>query len=371
LIVNASQLPKRYFGMHFEEGVAEYQSQKENNGQPFRILLQKNALDRMDRTFEGRPIYVRHVNEVNLKELEREAVGIVVKSFLNEHDGKRWVEFVVFGDAGHEKIAAGWKLSNAYDVTESGPGGKWHNVDYLQEVINGSFDHLALVNDPRYENSVIYTPEEFAAYNKKLKTERDARITNSKGASEMKFSLTKLFNRSEVPADKMKELLACAFQMPNGRDMTFEKLFNDMAEMDEAKKKNDDAEAKGEFPMAHPSHMVEVEEHGEKKRYNVKDLVEKYNCMHKAANDVPSGDEEAKKKALELAAHEEKEIETKKNALETEKKAIEAREKDLTEKTRLFNERKAAAEKGAPAPTVVQPNIMTMADHLALGKQIA
>lgn len=326
MIKNAKSLPKVYFGLHMVEGVAEY---REPGQEPYRILVGEDCLKEMDKTFQGRPVYVRHVDEVNVDNIQLEADGYVVRSFFNKADGKHWAEFIVVSDKAHEAIQNKWVLSNSYCPKRLESGGEWHGVDYSKEIVEGEYDHLAIVPDPRYQESIILTPDEFKEYC--LSKEQELmKISNSKGESKMKLSFfkkTKVENAKEIDLESMSVVLP-----KSGREITITQLVN---EADEHEKKENADMADGD------KHHVMV---GESKM-KVNDLLKAYNdCkneleeMKKKNDDAMKHnddesmnndedeeheekkdnkeDEEAKKKALELAAHEEKEIEEakKKNA---------------------------------------------------------
>lgn len=327
-IKNAKTLPKVYYGLHMVEGVAEYADPSENDGLPYRIFLGESVLKNMDTTFQGRPVFVHHVDNVNLSTLEQEAAGYVVKSFFNQADGKYWAQFIVTSDAGHEAIAKGWKLSNAYMPKQYSAGGKWHNVEYSKEVMEGEYDHLAIVPNPRYEESIILTPEEFKAYN----SEREAELkllANSKGESKMGL---KFFKRTKV--ENAVDLESTIVELKSGKQLSISDLVKNAEDMEE-KKANEEKEAKeGKYPMANGDHMVKVGEH----EMSVNELIAKHQeLMEKHKDDDGSDetenegegademhehhendeDEEAAKKAKELEEHEKKEIaEKKKNAKE-------------------------------------------------------
>ena len=178
MITNAKILPRRFYGLHMAPGVAEYKDETTNNGQPYRIFIGEDVIKNMDSTFEGRPVYVRHVDQVNMDKLQHEADGYVVKSFFNARDGKHWVEFIVVSDKGHEAIRSGWKLSNAYIPKSFAGSGLWHGVEYVKEVMDGEYEHLALVPNPRYEESIILTPDEFKNYNNEKELELQ-KLSNS------------------------------------------------------------------------------------------------------------------------------------------------------------------------------------------------
>lgn len=203
-----NQLPKVFYGLHFYPGVAEY---RKPGKESMRVFLNENTLRSMDASFAGRPLFVIHVEQVNLATLQQDADGYVIKSFYNEADGKHWVQFIVVSDKGHEAISKGYRLSNAYTAGSFAPGGCWNGVDYSQEISSGTYDHLALVNNPRYNESILFTPEEYNAYNneKLMQLRRVANsaddITKAKQPSE-KRSMFDFFKKTKVENEKIEEL---------------------------------------------------------------------------------------------------------------------------------------------------------------------
>lgn len=142
----------------------------------------------MSPSFSGRPVFVDHVDGVdeNINELRKEADGWVVESFYNASDGKTWAKFIIVSDRGMEAIRRGYRLSNAYIPKSFGHSGLWNGVEYQKEVLDGEFEHLAIVQNPRYEESVIMTPEQFKEYNERKTIELKS-VANSKGDNQMKF----------------------------------------------------------------------------------------------------------------------------------------------------------------------------------------
>lgn len=178
---NAKEEPKVYYGLHFADGIAEYDSRK--------VFINQDTAIKMNKTFSGKPLYVGHVENVDLENIQ-EADGFVVESFFNKNDGHHWAKFIVISDKGHEAIRKGWKLSNAYIMKEHGAGGQWHGTDYEKEVTQAEYEHLAIVSDPRYAESVIMTPEQFQTYNTNKQEALENRFINTKGDKKM-FSLFK------------------------------------------------------------------------------------------------------------------------------------------------------------------------------------
>src|ERR1700744_1734004 len=188
---------KIMYGMHFYPGLAQY---SEPNKEPFKIFLNEDTLRKMDSSFAGKPIFVEHVSEVdsNLDELRKDADGWVVESFFNSVDGKHWVKMIVVSDKAERAIKNGFRLSNAYIPRLNGKAGQWNGIDYQNEVVDGEYEHLAIVNNPRYDESVIMTPEEFKMYNENLQIELK-RIANSKPQEkESMMSKLKFWNKQPV-----------------------------------------------------------------------------------------------------------------------------------------------------------------------------
>ncbi len=335
-INNASQKPQRYFGLHMVEGVAEY---REPGKDPYRILINEDAIKKMDQTFEGLPVYVHHVEEVNFENIQHEADGYVIKSFFNKADGKHWAEFIIVSDKGHEAIKIKkWKLSNAYiPGSDTAPGGQWHGVDYQKEVKSGVYEHLAIVPNPRYAESIILTPEEFKTYNNEKEIEL-TRLANSKGAPMLSF-----FKKAKVENADFAEV---SVTLPKSKiEKTITQLVNEADErLTNAYMCNGDERVKvGESEMS------------------VNELVSKHIEMtadkDPITENAEESDEEKKKKEMELeAAKKENDDSTDDDSMDNEadkeKEAAEKKKNELEKKAnfeKLKNAREEAAKKPAPA----------------------
>lgn len=193
-VQNANGRGKVFYGLHFVPGVAEY---RDKDG-PYRVYLNSETTKRMDKSFEGRPLFILHVDEVedDIETLKRDADGFVVKSFYNAADGKHWCEFLVLSDEAEELIReGGYRLSNSYYVTHKGPPGTWNGVKYRFEVTAAEYEHLALVPDPRYGESIILTPDEFKNYNEQKLADVPRILNSKKGSTGMKLTF---FKREKV-----------------------------------------------------------------------------------------------------------------------------------------------------------------------------
>lgn len=271
--------PKMYYGLHMAEGVCEY---RPPGIDPFRVLILENTLKKMDRTFQGKPVYVGHVDK-EVAESWQNPDGYVIRSFFNKADGKHWVEFMVMTAKGQEHIEKGWKLSNAYlanPATYKGSG-KWHAVDYAKEVMDAEYEHLAIVQAPRYEESIILTPEQFKKYNedKEAQMELLANSVEKENKKQGAQGMLKFFKREKFE---------------NGAD-----LESVMVELPKSKKEMTVADAitklDNYFQNGYHCNGDEIVKVGEN-TMSVKELVEKHNSM-----------EEEMKKAQNEADKEKKE----------------------------------------------------------------
>lgn len=296
----AKKLPQIYYGLHFVSGPAEY------SGPDDRIYISEETAKSMDATFPGKPVYVGH-KPVDLEKIQ-EADGYVVESFFNKHDGKHWAKFVVVSDAGHDAIEKGWKLSNAYQPIKRGEGGRCHNIEYGSEILEAEYNHLAIVQVPRYEESVILTPEQFKEYNEKKENELKLLKNSKEDISQKKegFFMFKFFKKEEIA--NSTDVANATVLLKNGQEVSVSKL------VEMANAKNEDAEKE-----AKEKEEKEAEEKKNQLEKEAKEKEEKENALKKNA------EEEAKKKEEEEKAK--KEAEEKKNEIlnameNTEKPAI-------------------------------------------------
>lgn len=267
---NATTLPRVFYGLHMVEGVAEYREPKR---EPYRIMIAEEAIKNMDATFSGKPVYVQHVDNVNLDSLQEEADGYVIESFFNKSDGKHWAKFIVVSDKGHQAIRNGWKLSNAYIPKDFSDGGLWHGVEYSKEITRGEYEHLAIVPNPRYEESVILTPEEFKAYNLEKEIEL-TKIANAKGET----SMLSFFKKQKV--ENSTDLAGMSVILPKSKkEVTVEQLVNDMDAIHNM------------HGYAAPEHMVKIGN----EEMSVKDLSNKYSeCLNELEDMKKKKDNEGK-----------------------------------------------------------------------------
>ena len=222
--------PRRYYGLHFRDGIAG--GYKAKSGNIINVLITEEAINRMRPSYEGKPIFVEnHVKEVTDDNIQN-SVGYVVKSFHNPDDGHEWMEFLVTKPEGLTAIKNGWKLSNSFDISDSAGGGYFHGVEYTQTIKNGAYDHVAILQTPRYKESLILNPAEFKEYNKKKREEKEKfqnSIQNSTQKTNEVFMPFGLFSRTKL--EKSEEILNACVRLDNGSEFTISELVTKHTEL--------------------------------------------------------------------------------------------------------------------------------------------
>lgn len=319
-IKNANGKPETFYGLHMTQGLAEYAEEG-------MLLAQNPALLKMNQSFQGCPVFVEHVDDVDYSKVN-ESDGIVNESFYNKLDGHHWVKFQVFTDEAKDKIAQGWQLSNAYIVNGTGAGGTYHGAHYAKEILEAEYEHLAIVPNPRYAESIILTPEEFKQYNEDKKQELK-KLANSKDKPlKEKKGMLNIFKREKVENAADLETMIVSTKAGDLSIVELVKLVNEKEEEKE-KPMNEDA-------------MIKVGE----EEMKLSELKNKYMSMCKE-NKKNEEDEEKKKKENEEEDKKKKEeMENKKKNSSDFDKIENADDKDIEEEEIVITLGTAQVEKG-------------------------
>lgn len=117
-------------------------------------LLQKETIDKFIDTFKGCPVVINHKDNIT----ESDKVGVVQNIWFSEQDGWFWCDGVLTDDKAVELVENGYNVSCQYAITDysNNTENKLHNGNpYDKEILNGLFEHLAIVDNPRYEGAYI------------------------------------------------------------------------------------------------------------------------------------------------------------------------------------------------------------------------
>lgn len=142
--------PGVYSCKFLEGGIVSYE-----DSQAGIALLKKETIDRMSASFIGKPVIIDH-QSVGPEDFSKAAVGYVIGVSFNPQDAWFYADFIITDDAAKKCIEEdGYSVSCAFNVLDVGAGGLWHDIKFDGEILDGSFTHLALVTNPRYEESKI------------------------------------------------------------------------------------------------------------------------------------------------------------------------------------------------------------------------
>ena len=303
------------------------------------ILVSTETMKRMCASFEGKPVYVKH-QDVNLETLQEDADGYVIKCFYNELDGWLWAEILIVSDSGHEAVEKKWSVSNAYVPTQTAAGGTCHDVVYDREILNGEFTHMAIVDNPRYEDAEIFTPEEFKNYQAEKKNELEE-LQNSKSKGR------KLMFWKKAPVENAEDMQDAMVNLSDGSSVSIKDMIEEM----ENYKMNQEKEEKEDKEKMNEDMEIEV---GDEKM-TLKELMNRYEKMNMS------------KKEEEGRVNQEKEEEERANQEAKDKEEKENEGKMIREEERK-NSKYFDALRGAKGDPSVQLHVDTSSARVERGK---
>jgi len=149
-LTNAVVTGNRFKARLLEPGIVSYEDQKAG-----KVLLKQSTLSRCVNSFIGNPLILKHkrITKENRKQHE---LGEIDRVFYNSEDACWWCEGTVKGDRSKQAVRDIGLVSCAYVVNATGPGGKYHDIPYNEEITDFSGEHLAIVDNPRYEEARIF-----------------------------------------------------------------------------------------------------------------------------------------------------------------------------------------------------------------------
>lgn len=120
-------------------------------------VLDKETIDKFIQDFVGCPVIINH-KDVTEESAKDDRVGAISRVWYDEADGWYWGEGVIFDDEALGLIDKGFNVSCQYEITEYAENktNALHNGNpYDKVILNGKPEHLAIVENPRYENAMI------------------------------------------------------------------------------------------------------------------------------------------------------------------------------------------------------------------------
>lgn len=186
-ITNAKVTGKRFTARLLEPGPVSYR----NEGMGV-ALLKKDTIDRYKDSFIGCPLVPRH-NAYKKTEHSKFVAenGAIDKVYYNSEDGWFWCEGTVLSDTIRRRIQNSGKVSCGYiGRSAKNSRGEWHGIPYDEEIKHFSGEHLAVEDNPRYEDATIRL--------------------NSKQHTHQNMSMFKWFKKSVAPKQSDDEIAAAA-----------------------------------------------------------------------------------------------------------------------------------------------------------------
>ena len=233
----------------------------------------------------------------------QEAVGEVVEVFQNPNDTDQWIgKLSVRTEEARSLLEDGWGVSTAYRITrDTGVSGKWNNIDYVTEVQDVDWLHVAIVENPRYtiakDGYFLNSKNDNVVYSQILKKEKERKFM---------FNLFKT-KKEKINLNEDEKI----YVKLDDEDIELKDLIEMVKEKEEEEKKK----------YAEDDMIIEL--NGES--ITVKELIEKYNACGKKNE----ADEDKKENACGKKNEEEKEeveFKEEKKENEEEKEEVEIKE---------------------------------------------
>ena len=120
-------------------------------------VLDKATIDKFIQGFVGCPVIIGHKDVTNASAKE-DRVGVISRIWYDNADGWFWGEGIIFDEKAISLVESGYNVSCQYDITEysNNTTKALHNGNpYDKVILNGKPEHLAIVENPRYENAMI------------------------------------------------------------------------------------------------------------------------------------------------------------------------------------------------------------------------
>jgi hypothetical protein len=283
-IDSENRYPKRYRAEYIYPGIVSY----EDSGAG-KVLVLEEALNRMKKSFIGKPavnfvhkdLTAEEAFKLSNEDLESLADGVVSDvGIISDGERKGWhyADLIIWDEATKNNIDLyGFSVSCAYTPSKvDSTGGKHNNIEYDEEVLDGIYDHMAIVEHPRYEQAKIYE--------------------NSKNPKEGTVAKFKFFSKKEN-AKKNTEEEAKEVDMKNSVFVNSDGEEIPMEELEaayKAKKKNEiEEEEKKKNAVQKINAGDEVEIDGKKVKAN--DLYNAYKAGCAKQNAEPATDEDLEK----------------------------------------------------------------------------
>lgn len=148
--LNQKEWPKVFKCRFIQPGLVHYDDMGT-------VLVERPFLNKIRDSFIGKPVIDEIHKDAKPENFRDVADGVVTRVWTDPADGWDWCEFLVWdeGTMRHCRDKS-YSVSCAYTPTRvNEEGGKHNNIEYDGEFLDGVYTHLAIVQDPRYEQARI------------------------------------------------------------------------------------------------------------------------------------------------------------------------------------------------------------------------
>lgn len=336
---------RRFVSKFIEPGIIKYSDDK---GQPYVALVKKEAIDRFINSIIGCPLIIKH-HDVNKDTVEDLRCGIISNVSYNSTDGWYYCEGIVWDEEAIKNIEErGWSVSCTYVITDEGEGGVYHDMKYDVEFMNGDFEHLALVENPRYEEATIVLNSKGEPIRKKQINQ-----TQDNGGNAM-------FQKKSENEKIMEDVKKFISNMKDGIEALCKKVGNEKAKLLEPLTKA--MNAAGEAFSVNAKEGDDDEDEKKKKENEAKEKEEKEKA------DAAKDDEDKEKENESESENESEDDEDEKDEKKAKAKKKNSVKNESESEDELEKSKKARNE--APKEDAQATGYMTMAEREKLGKEL-
>lgn len=289
------------------------------------VLLTKESLAQMAPSIQGVPVVLDHpegkITDQNVGDLP--VVGRVADMHYDEANEVWLAHFIVDDARAVQLLQNGYGVSTAWFGDKYAAGGTFNNCPYDSELLEGRYEHLAIVERPRYEMAV----DPIFLNSKDGHNDQPEVNIKTEPKKESVSMLGKLFRkvtqREEIMVNSNEDL----FVEVDGVETPLKDVIAHVAELNRNEK-----EKEPEKKMVNGDDEVDVD--GEK--MSVNELIEKYKASKPKAN----AEDEKKDEKKENETEDKKEEKDEKKENETEEKDDEKKENSVEEKETIerFND---------------------------------
>jgi len=325
------------------------------------VLVSQETLEAISKSIMGVPVVIDHpedlINDENIKTLD--VVGRVADMHYEAEDDFWYAHFVIDDQRGVDLLNQGFGISTAWFGDKYASGGTLNNVGYDRELLEGRYEHLAIVKTPRYEMAVnpIFLNSKSCNENQ---PDSNIKVTNiilnsneQKGSSMIGKIFKKLVSREEIKTNEGEEV----FVNVDGTDVPISQMISEL----KLNKKNAEEKKEEEKKMANGADEVDVD--GEK--ISVNELVKRYKAGQKK-NEVEEKKEEKKDEKKNEADPKEEEKKNSDDEDEDDKKKEAKKKNSLDETEKNFQMIKSLHENGITYE--LEDKFLSTHERVQLGK---